>query len=172
MLISFPIHKFQKWYWTPSMSFNVWKSHKTTSKCNKNGWMCEGILIPWFSPPMLWWGGSNTLEPIAFNMFWKVLQLSILMSTLLSHCYAWSNVFNTCVTILSILLSTMVVVYWLINWVSLVIWYTTLGSSCDTSTMDTSVSVFACHLLGHGSTFDFGTLCIKFVGAPLLWSLL
>jgi hypothetical protein len=150
--------------------FNVCKSHKTTFRCNGNGWMCEGILVPWFSPPMLWWGGSNTPEPS--NMFWKVLQLSISVLTLLPHCRAWSSEFNTYVIISLILLSTIVVVFWSINWVSLVVWSTSMGSSCDTSTMDTSFGVLACHLLGHDSTFDFGTFCTKIFGAHFLWSLL
>jgi len=87
---------FKKWFWALSMSFNVCKFHKKTYRCNGDGWMCEGFLIPWFSPPMLWWGGLDTHEPIAFNMSWQVLWPSILMSTLLSHCCAWSSEFNTC----------------------------------------------------------------------------
>jgi hypothetical protein len=162
----------KKWFQAPSMSLNVCKSHKTTFERNGDGWMCEGILVSWFSLLVLWRGGLDTLKLATSNMFWWVLWPSILMSTLLSHCCAWSSELNTYVTVSPILLPIVVVASWLINWVSLVIWFANLGSSYDTSTMDTSSYVLACHLLGDGSTFDFGTFGPNNFGAPFLWSML
>jgi len=49
------------------------------------------------------------------------------MLILLSHCYAWLSEFNTCVIVSPILLSTMVIVSWLVHWVSLFIWFANLG---------------------------------------------
>jgi hypothetical protein len=89
-------------------------------------------------------------------MFWKVLQLSILMSTLLSHCCAVKWVQHVCdylinITINSgscILIDQLGFPGHLIYKFGFFMWHVHYGHIIW--------CIFACQLLGHGSTFDFG----------------